>query len=221
MKDYRTIIDNDTVEMFCTTLNDYLEDSFEGCMLDNYFFDIGNNNMRWGRVKPRKYVMILEKGLNEWSSVNELYMTDSEKKYRELFDMYYKDREEYEKEEETAQNRRVETMKERELRTAKKFSILDKCKSLERELLQINRVEAIEFDLNGFYSDIYQVIILARYDIPITLENYFETRKEVVKNIIKVAGNYGLTRTEDSIEDYGTTFYFVFRCSKEWKNKEN
>lgn len=112
-------------------------------------------------------------------------------------------------------------MKERELRTAKKFGILDKCKSLEKDLLQIDRVEAIEFDLNGFYSDIYQVIILARYDIPITLENYFETRKEVVKNIIKVAGNYGLTRTEDSIADYGTTFYFVFRCSKEWKNKEN
>ena len=112
-------------------------------------------------------------------------------------------------------------MKERELRTAKKFSILDKCKSLERELLQINRVETIEFDLNGFYSDIYQVIILARYDIPITLENYFEARKEVVNNIVNVAGTYGLTRTEDSIEDYGTTFYFVFRCSKEWKNKEN
>jgi hypothetical protein len=49
MKDYRTIIDNDTVEMFCTTLDDYLEDSFEGCMLDNYFFDIGNNNMKWGQ----------------------------------------------------------------------------------------------------------------------------------------------------------------------------
>ena len=86
-------------------------------------------------------------------------------------------------------------MKEREVRTAKKFGILDKCQELEQELLQI-------------------------YDIPATLENYFETRKEVVKNIIKVAGNYGLTRTEDAIEDYGTTFYFVFRCSKEWKNKE-
>jgi len=41
MKDYRTIIDNDTVEMFCTTLYDCLADSFEGCLLDNYFFDIG------------------------------------------------------------------------------------------------------------------------------------------------------------------------------------
>lgn len=99
MKDYRTIIDNDTVEMFCTTLYDCLVDSFEGCLFDNYFFDIGNNNMRWGRVKLRKYVMILEKYLNEWSSCYELYMTDSEKKYRELLGMCYKDREEYEKEE--------------------------------------------------------------------------------------------------------------------------
>lgn len=54
MKDYRTIIDSDTVEMFCTTLNNYLEDSFEGCMLDNYFFDIGNSNMRWGQNQTKK-----------------------------------------------------------------------------------------------------------------------------------------------------------------------
>ena len=52
-------------------------------------------------------------------------------------------------------------MKEREVRTTKKFGILDKCQELEQELLQIGRVEKIEFDLNGFYSDIYQVIILA------------------------------------------------------------
>lgn len=106
-------------------------------------------------------------------------------------------------------------MEERELRTAQKFGILNKCKELEKELLQIDRVEKIEFDLDGFYSDIYQAIILATYDIPTTVKNYFETRKEVVKDIIKVAGNYGLTKTEDSIEDYGTTFYLVFRCSKE------
>ena len=112
-------------------------------------------------------------------------------------------------------------MKERELKTAQKFGILNKCQALEKELLQIDRVEKIEFDLDGFYSNIYKVIILATYDISITLENYFKARKEVVNNVVKVAGNYGLTRTEDSIEDYGTSFYFVFRCSKEWKNKEN
>lgn len=112
-------------------------------------------------------------------------------------------------------------MKEREVRTAKKFGILDKCQELEKELSQIDKVKKIEFDLDGFYSNIYQVIILATYDIPITLENYSKVRKEVINNVVKVAGNYGLTRTEDSIEDYGASFYFVFRCSKEWKNKEN
>lgn len=63
MKDYRTIIDNDTLEMFCTILDDYLEDSFEGCMLDNYFFDIGNNNMRWGQNQAKKVCHDLRKGL--------------------------------------------------------------------------------------------------------------------------------------------------------------
>lgn len=63
MKDYRTIIDSDTVEMFCTTLNNYLEDSFEGCMLDNYFFDIGNSNMRWGQSQTKKVRDDLRKGL--------------------------------------------------------------------------------------------------------------------------------------------------------------
>ena len=111
-------------------------------------------------------------------------------------------------------------MKEREVRTAKKFGILDKCQELEQELLQIGRVEKIEFDLNGFYSDIYQVIILTIYDIPATLENYFETRKEVVKNIIKVAGNYGLTRTEDAIETTERHFILCFVVLKNGKIKK-
>lgn len=99
MKDYRTIISSGIVENICDALADFLDEYFVGCLQDNYFFSVGNNNLKLGRIKLRKYVMILEKGLNEWSSVNELYMTDSEKKYRELLDMYYKDREEYEKEE--------------------------------------------------------------------------------------------------------------------------
>ena len=102
-------------------------------------------------------------------------------------------------------------MEERELRAAKKFGILDKCQELEQELLQIGRVKKIEFDLDEFYSNIYQVIILATYDIPVTLENYFEARKEVVNNIVNVAGTYGLTRTEDRIEDYFILSFVVLR----------
>ena len=34
-------------------------------------------------------------------------------------------------------------MKERELKTAQKFGILNKCQALEKEILQIDRVEKI------------------------------------------------------------------------------
>ena len=98
MKDYRMIISSGTVENICTALADSLDECFEGCLQDSYFFDVGNNNLKLGRAKLRKYVMILVKPLNEWSSATELYITDSEKKYRELLDKYYQDQEEYEKE---------------------------------------------------------------------------------------------------------------------------
>lgn len=102
MKDVTMIIESETVDKFFEIFSDSWDDTFTGCLLDNHFFDIGKNNYKIGRKKIRSYVVIREKYLNEWSSCYELYMTDSEKKYRELFDMYYKEREEYEKEE-TAQ----------------------------------------------------------------------------------------------------------------------
>lgn len=108
-------------------------------------------------------------------------------------------------------------MKDRERKTAERFNILEQCEKLEKELLNIDRVIDVDFDLNGFYDDIYQVIILTKYDIPATLENYFEERRELLKNVIGVAALNDLTRTEDRIEDMGAHFYFVFRCGKEWR----
>lgn len=98
MKDVTMIIESETVDKFFEIFSDSWDDTFAGCLLDNHFFDIRKNNYKIGRKKIRSYVVIREKYLNEWSSCYKLYMTDSEKKYRELLDMYYKDREEYEKE---------------------------------------------------------------------------------------------------------------------------
>lgn len=52
----------------------------------------------------------------------------------------------------------VDNMKERELRTAIKFNIVDKVEKLENELLKIEGVTEIDFDLDGFYDDMHQVI---------------------------------------------------------------
>ena len=102
-------------------------------------------------------------------------------------------------------------MRDREKNTALHFEIMDKCKKLEKELLQIDGITDIEFDLDGFWSGIYQVIVLTKYNIPVSLNNYYKVRKSVVNQVVN--------RTEDRIEDYGEHFYFVFECMEEWKIK--
>lgn len=108
-------------------------------------------------------------------------------------------------------------MRDRDKLTAEKFNIIDKCKKVEKELLQVEGVTEVDFDLDGFYDDMHQVIFLTKYDIPVASENYFELRKQLINDVIRVANNNELTHTEDRIEDYGEHFYFVFHCSKNWE----
>lgn len=103
-------------------------------------------------------------------------------------------------------------MKERTLNTAKRFGILDRIEKLEADLLKIDRINRVEFDLDGFYDDLNQVIFVTEYDIPVTLDNYFEVRKQLINDVLRVAKENGLNRTEDRIEDYGAHFYFVTSC---------
>lgn len=107
-------------------------------------------------------------------------------------------------------------MKEREINIAKEFNITDNINKLEKELLQVDGVIDVEFDLFGFYDNMNQVIFLAKYDIPVSLENYFPERRRLVNEVIITANNNGLKRTGDSIEDYGEHFYFVMECDKSW-----
>ena len=106
---------------------------------------------------------------------------------------------------------------ERTRRTAKRLNIIDKVEKLQKELLQIDGVIDVEFDIDGFYDNIGDFIFLTKYDIPVTLENYFEVRKQLKQNVIEVAKNNGLRRSGDAIEDYGTWFYFVFLHDETWK----
>ena len=108
-------------------------------------------------------------------------------------------------------------IKEKQSKIAEEFNIIEKIKKLENDLLQVKGVLNVEFDLCGFYDNINQVIFLTEYDI-VNDGNYFEKRKNLIDNVLEVAQNNGLKRTEDSIEDYGKHFYFITRCSKEWIN---
>ena len=107
-------------------------------------------------------------------------------------------------------------LKDREKRTAEKYNIMGNIEKLHNDLLQIDRVTEVDFDLDGFYDNMRQVIVLTKYYIPVTLENYYDVRRELKQNVIEIAKENGLTRTEDAIEDYGEWFYFVFNHDDTW-----
>ena len=91
---------------------------------------------------------------------------------------------------------------------------MDKCKKLEKELLQIDGVTEIEFDLDGFYDHMEQVILLVKFDV--AYRNYFRDLRALRQGVIDTAARHGLTRTPDTIENYGEHLYFVFHHDKTW-----
>lgn len=108
-------------------------------------------------------------------------------------------------------------MRERDRQTAERFGILERVEDLERELLKVDHVVGVEFDLDGFYSDIYQVIVLPEYDIPVTAPDYFDVRKRMLNEVLAITREHGLNPSGDGIEDYGKHYYIVRDCDKSWK----
>ncbi len=108
-------------------------------------------------------------------------------------------------------------MEERERKTAERFGILEKVEKLEKELLTIAGVAEVDFDLNGFYDNMNQVIFLTKYDIPVGSLTYFAQRKELLDSVKRIAEENDLYPSGDPIEDYGEWFYFVRDCGKTWR----
>lgn len=109
---------------------------------------------------------------------------------------------------------------DRHLRTAEQYGIKEQCEKLEQELLNIDGVTNIEFDLDGFYDNLGQVIFLAKYEIDDRCASdleYFNQRTYIMQSIIEVCKNNDLYYSGDKIEDYGAHFYFVRRCGKVWE----
>jgi len=79
MKDYKADINLKSVEQILKFANDnnHEVDMFDGCCLDNYII-YSNSKIKIGKLKPRKYIILLEKYLNEWSSVTEMILTDND-----------------------------------------------------------------------------------------------------------------------------------------------
>lgn len=105
-------------------------------------------------------------------------------------------------------------LKNRGKEIAIKYNVLEKVEKLQNDLLKIDGVIDVDFDLSGFLDDFKQVIFLTKYEVePYASKEYFTKRQQIIDNVLNVALVNGLKRTEDRIEDYGEWFYFVTRYS--------
>lgn len=112
-------------------------------------------------------------------------------------------------------------MRDRDREIAVKFNILDKCQSLESQLLGLPYVYEAEFDLSGFIDDLDEINILVGYDLPPNTQDYFLVRRSIKMGIIKALLENHLYPTGDRVEDYGEHFYFVRKIDDTWKVGES
>ena len=104
-------------------------------------------------------------------------------------------------------------LRDRQIRTAEQFGILPLVEKLQADLMALEGVEDVDFDLDGFWDNIPYVIFLPKYHI--SGEDYFKRRRVLLTKILQEAENNGLFRTGDSIEDYGEHFYIVTEMRRE------
>ena len=117
-------------------------------------------------------------------------------------------------------------MRRRDAETAKRFGILEKIKSFERDLLNIDSIvydktaDGVCFDLDGFYDNL-PIAVVPKYAIDPKRSDYWKARSALLNSVNETAARYDLSRTADRVEDYGEHFYFVFSCGKSWNVCEN
>lgn len=107
-------------------------------------------------------------------------------------------------------------LREHERETAEHFGILDSIEKLRSDLMNIDGVIDVDFDLDGFWSNINQVIVLLRYSLPHA--TYYKARRALVAGAVATMAEHGLVRSGDPIEDYGEHLYIVTDCP--WETKE-
>ena len=107
-------------------------------------------------------------------------------------------------------------MNDRTAATAARFGISEQCAALQRDLLTLPGAVKVEFDLDGFYDHMEQVILLVKFDV--AYRNYFRDLRALRQGVIDTAARHGLTRTPDTIENYGEHLYFVFHHDSTWEH---
>ena len=106
-------------------------------------------------------------------------------------------------------------MKERDVKAADRFGILGRLQELESDLLCIRGITEVEFDVDN-YDETQQVILLMRYEIPPSVEDYYSIRRKQVEEILYTCLKHDLFPSGDQIEDYGEHWYIVRKAGQAW-----
>ena len=90
MKDVRMRITMENCNNIVNALQErnYDVECVPGGLLDNYFCEVGESNLKLYRCKLRKYLIVLEHFVNEWTSDLELILTDNAETYYNLYNSY-------------------------------------------------------------------------------------------------------------------------------------
>ena len=90
MKDVRMRITMENCNNIVNALQErnYDVECVPGGTLDNYFCEVGESNLKLSRWKLRKYLIVLERFVNEWASTLELILTDNAETYYNLYNSY-------------------------------------------------------------------------------------------------------------------------------------
>ena len=108
-------------------------------------------------------------------------------------------------------------MRERTIKAAEHFGILENLRALENEILNIKSVPEVDFDVDNF-DELHQIIVIPKYDIPVTAERYYSLRQNTLSNILICCARADLWATGDIIEDMGEHWYIVRKAGVTWGN---
>ena len=95
--------------------------------------------------------------------------------------------------------------------------ILGRMQALENDLLKIDGISDIDFDIDTYGDyDVSQVILAPRYTIDVERSDYYDARRAQLRQVLDVCENHDLHSSGDRIEDQGEHWYIVRKCGVTW-----
>lgn len=102
---------------------------------------------------------------------------------------------------------------EKSRKAAEQFGIMPVIEALERNLLALDGISEIEYDLSGFWTDLPSIIFLPKRNLNLSSPDWYGCRSKLLSDVLTVMREHGLERTGDRIEDYGEHWYIVSKLA--------